>query len=364
MSLFPYKIGEIMSLGCLMIDLQGHTLTDEERTLLKHPLIGGVILFSRNYVNAIQLTELIAEIHSLRHPPLLVSVDHEGGRVQRFRQDFVRLPASAHLGQLYGKRSRDALHVAKEIGWLLAAELRAVGVDFSFTPVLDLGNGISSVIDDRAYHADPDIITNIAIAQTQGMLEAGMQAVGKHYPGHGSVAADSHHEIPIDERTFSDIQMADLIPFERMIRHGLPAIMPAHVIYSKIDALPAGFSTYWLQHVLRHQLGFEGAIFSDDLSMEGASSVGDGLARAHAALKAGCDMLLICNARAMVYQVIEGLGEYYSPVAQVRLMRLRGKPHPVDWHTLHRDPRWAQAQALCHNLEHAPELILNDDELH
>ena len=353
-----------MSIGCLMIDLQGHSLTEEEQKLLQHPLVGGVILFSRNYLNPAQITHLVAEIHAVRQPPLLVAVDHEGGRVQRFRQDFIHLPASANLGKLYTHNPKQAVHIAKEIGWLLAAELRAVGVDISFTPVLDLGKGISTVIDNRAYHADPEIISILAHAQMLGMQEAGMQAVGKHFPGHGSVVADSHHAIPVDERKFADIQFADLIPFERMVHYGLAAIMPAHLIYSAVDPLPAGFSKFWLQKVLRQQLNFQGAIFSDDLSMTGASGVGDGLNRAHAALQAGCDMLLICNDRVMVHQVLAGLGEYHSPVAQVRLMRLHGKPHPLDWQALHQHPRWAQAQALCQTLEHAPELTLNDDELH
>jgi len=346
-----------------MIDLAGHSLNDDDRHLLRHPLVGGVILFSRNYASPQQITELVEEIHKLRQPPLLVAVDHEGGRVQRFREGFIHLPPAARLGILYDYDQNHALAVAEQIGWLLAAELRAVGVDLSFAPVLDLGRGISTVIDDRAFHAHPQVVAKLAHATMRGMRSAGMMAVGKHFPGHGSVVADSHHAVPIDERRFADIQFEDLVPFERLINMGLPAMMPAHVIYSQIDSQPAGFSAHWLQTILRQILDFQGTIFSDDVSMAAAAVAGDTLARTRQALQAGCDMVLICNDRPAVKIVLEQLGNYHSAVSQVRLIRLHGMAAP-NWETLHHDKRWLQAKQLCRELEQSPELNLNDDELY
>ncbi len=346
-----------------MIDLAGHHLNDEDRSLLRHPLVGGVILFNRNYCSPQQITELTTEIHELRQPPLLIAVDHEGGRVQRFREGFVHLPPAAYLGKLYDQDQNYAVTVAEQIGWLLAAELRAVGVDLSFAPVLDLGRGISTVIDDRAFHANPQVVAKLAHATMRGMRHAGMMAVGKHFPGHGSVVADSHHAVPVDDRRFADIQFADLIPFERLINMGLPAIMPAHVIYSKIDEQPAGFSAHWLQIILRQILDFRGAIFSDDVSMAAAAVAGDTLARTRQALHAGCDMVLICNDRPAVQTVIAQLGNYHSVVSQVRLIRLHGLV-ALNWETLHRDVRWSQAERTCRELQQSPELNLNDDELY
>lgn len=339
-----------MSLGPLMIDLESHTLSNEEQQLLQHPLVGGVILFSRNYQSPEQLTALTTEIHALRQPSLLIAVDQEGGRVQRFREGFVHLPASASLGKLYDSNHRQALKLAEQVGWLMAAELRAVGIDFSFAPVLDLGRGISTVIGDRAFHADPEVVAELAHAIMKGLRKAGMMAVAKHFPGHGFVTADSHLAVPIDERRLVDLQFEDLLPFERMIHYGLAAIMPAHVIYPQIDNQPAGFSTRWLQDILRKDLEFKGVIFSDDLSMAGAAVAGNPLARTQQALQAGCDMALICNDRAAVIQVIDNLGEYKSPVSQVRLMRLHGKT-ALDWKNLHADNRWLQAQQACCALE-------------
>lgn len=352
-----------MPLGSLMIDLEGHVLTEEEKILLKHPLVGGVILFSRNYDNPIQLIELTSEIHQLRQPALLISVDHEGGRIQRFRHNFVSLPACAKFGQLYQQNQLQAVSFAEQIGWLLAAELRAVGVDFSFAPVLDLKRGISTVVDDRAFHHDPEIVAKLAQAMMNGMHKAGMVAVGKHFPGHGSVAADSHHAIPIDERPLVDIQFADLIPFERLVKYGLAAIMPAHVIYPQVDSLPAGFSPIWLQRILRQELQFQGVIFSDDLMMAGASMIGDAVERARQALQAGCDMILVCNNRPAVLNIIDALGDYHSVVAQARLIRLHGQT-ALDWHTLHADQRWCDAQQVCYLLNQEPELDLSEDKIY
>lgn len=313
-----------MSIGPLMIDVQGTALSEVERDVLQHPLVGGVILFSRNYAEPAQVAALIDAMQAGRKTRLLIAVDHEGGAVQRFREGFTRLPACAELGKQFDHDQQTGLDLAHAHGWLMASELRAVGVDFSFAPVLDLG-GISRVINDRAFHKQPDKIGRLAFAYRRGMNDAGMAAVGKHFPGHGSVEADSHHEIPVDERSFEQIESADLIPFQRMINNGLEAIMPAHVIYSNVDERPAGFSPFWLQTVLRGKLNFTGVIFSDDLSMAGASVGGDYLERTRAALDAGCDMALICNKPEGAIQVIDQLGDYLDPVAQTRLIRMHGR---------------------------------------
>lgn len=317
-----------MSLGPVMLDVAGITLTAEERERLQHPLVGGVILFSRNYTSPEQVRALTTVIHGLREPQLLVGVDHEGGRVQRFRSGFTALPPMRRLGELHDENSRRALRLAENVGWLLAAELRAVGVDFSFGPVLDLGRGVSEVIGDRAFHANPEIVAELAHAVMRGMHRAGMAAVGKHFPGHGSVAADSHTSLPVDEREFADIGADDLVPFERMIHYGLPAVMPAHVVYPRVDPEPAGFSRFWLKRVLRGQLGFQGVIFSDDLSMEGAKGVGGIVARGQKALAAGCDMVLVCNDPAGAGQLLDGFGAHDDPVSHLRLVRLHGRPGP------------------------------------
>ena len=334
---------KLKSLGPLMIDLEGHTITTAERKLLQHPLVGGIILFARNYKSVSQINELTTEIHSLRQPSLLIAVDHEGGRVQRFKEGFFHLPAGTKLGEIYDQNNKQAIKLAEQFGWLLAIELRAVGVDFSFAPVLDLGCNISTVIGDRALHSKPEVIADLAHAMMIGMRKAGMAAVGKHFPGHGSVAADSHIAIPVDERSLVDIQFEDLIPFERMINYGLPAIMPAHVIYPQVDAQPAGFSSRWLQDILRNKYGFQGAILSDDISMVGATVIGDPVTRAKRALQAGCDMVLICNDRDVAVEVINNLGEYHSPVSQMRLMRLHGKS-ALGWQELCATQQWQQVR--------------------
>lgn len=336
----------MMPLGSLMIDMEGLVLTKEDRELLQHPLVGGVILFSRNYANITQLIELTNEIHQLRQPALLIAVDHEGGRIQRFREHFTQLPACAKFGQLYQQNQSQALLFVEQVGWLLAAELRAVGVDMSFAPVLDLKRGISTVVDDRAFDQNPEVITKLAQMMINGMRKAGMTAVGKHFPGHGSVVADSHYAIPEDDRPLVDIQFADLIPFKQLIHAGLAAIMPAHVIYSKVDSLPAGFSPFWLQQILRTELQFQGTIFSDDLTMIGASVIGDVGTRAKQALQAGCDMILACNDRAAVIKIVDELAHYHSPASQARLIRLHGKT-ALDWQALHADQRWLEAQQTC-----------------
>lgn len=312
-----------------MLDLEGLELSPEERERLEHPLVGGVILFSRNYFSPPQAEKLLQEIHALREPQLLVAVDHEGGRVQRFHEGFTTLPPIRELGRIHEENAKRARRLAETCGWLMATELRAIGIDFSFAPVLDLDRGMSQVIGDRAFHSHPETVADLAHAYMLGMHHAGMAATGKHFPGHGAVAADSHLALPVDERMLVDIQAEDMVPFERMIHFGLEGIMPAHVVYPKVDALPAGYSSIWLRKILREQLGFQGVIFSDDLSMEGAKIAGDVVARAKMALSAGCDMVLVCNDTAAADQVLEGLGEHDDPVSHLRLVRMHGREHPT-----------------------------------
>lgn len=332
-----------MPLGPLMLDVEGLTLNEADRRRLTHPLVGGVILFARNYENPEQLAELAREIHSLRTAPLLVAVDHEGGRVQRFRNGFTPLPPMRALGHLWDEHPQLAKRLARDAGYVLGAELRAVGVDFSFAPVLDLDYGVSGVIGDRAFHRHPQAVTELAHALVLGLQEAGMNAVGKHFPGHGHVAADSHLDVPVDERDLADLEFADLIPFRQLIDLGLAGIMPAHVIYPKVDDRPAGFSRRWLRDILRGAYGFEGAVFSDDLAMEGARVAGDVTARARAALAAGCDMALLCNRPDLADELLARLAWEPQAVALIRLARMHGRPHPPDRLALHKSARYAQA---------------------
>jgi beta-N-acetylhexosaminidase len=346
-----------MTLGPLMADIEGLELNDEDRALLRHPAVGGVILFSRNYASTEQLTALIDEIHALRDPHLLVAVDQEGGRVQRFRDAFTHLPPLACLGRIYDTDTSRARHLARVSGWLMASELRTVGVDLSFAPVLDLDFGVSAIIGNRALHQRPEVVAVLAQAYQAGMHDAGMAATGKHFPGHGAVAADSHLALPVDERSYADLLQWDMVPFRRMIDAGLAAIMMAHVVYSRVDKVPASFSSYWIDTVLRQQFGFNGLVFSDDLSMEGAACMGDHVARAQASLDAGCDMVLVCNNRDQAGQVAESLGDYHNPTAHTRMMRMHGR-HNVDVQTLHSDPRWSQAVAAVKGYEATPQLDL------
>jgi beta-N-acetylhexosaminidase len=332
-----------MSLGPIMLDIQGTELTSTDKEKLRHPLVGGVILFTRNYASPSQLSRLTAEIHALRTPPLLVAVDHEGGRVQRFRDGFTRLPPMRELGAIWDEHPDKARHLAQQTGYVLAAELRAAGVDFSFTPVLDMDYGQSCVIRDRAFHRSPQAITELAHGLTSGLRLGGMAAVGKHFPGHGHIQADSHFELPVDERSYAAIESHDLLPFRKMIGFGLAGIMPAHVTYPAVDAQPAGFSTIWLRNILRGELGFEGCIFSDDLSMEGAAVAGDMLQRAQLALKAGCDMVLACNNPAGAAALLSGLHWDVPAISVARMARMRGKPHPDSLTKLHENPAFAKA---------------------
>jgi len=332
-----------LPLGAVMLDVAGHSLTEAERKRLLHPSVGGVILFSRNYESVEQLADLCREIHALRSPHLLIGVDHEGGRVQRFRVGFTAIPPMRAYGQIWNTHPQRARRLARDAGYLIGAELRAVGVDFSFAPVLDLDYGNSSVIGDRAFHRNPQAVVDLAHALVLGLHEAGVSGVGKHFPGHGFVTADSHRAIPVDQRSFSEIEFTDLLPFRQMVEMGLAGIMPAHVIFPHVDAQPAGFSHKWLTEILRGRLGFEGVIFSDDLIMEGASVAGDIQQRAVAALQAGCDMVLVCNRPELADELIAKLKWPLPPMSLIRLARMHGRPHPPSRITLHESRRYADA---------------------
>ena len=338
-------------LGPVMLDVVGKSLSDDDLRRLHHPLTGGVILFARNYENRAQVSALCAEIHRAR-PGILIAVDHEGGRVQRFRSDgFTRLPAMRSLGQLWDRDVLESCKAATALGYVLAAELRACGVDLSFTPVLDLDYGPSEVIGDRAFHRDPRVVTMLAKSINHGLLQAGMANCGKHFPGHGFVAADSHIAIPVDERDPKDILKEDAAPYG-WLGMSLSAVMPAHVIYPFFDSQPAGFSRKWLS-LLRDELGFEGVIFSDDLSMEGASVAGNVVQGAHAALKAGCDMVLVCNSPDKADQLLEGLDPSVAIDAKrsaARIAALVPTSQAKTWDELQADPVYKAAHKLVQSL--------------
>lgn len=334
--------------GPVMVDVAGLELTQAERARLRHPQVGGVILFTRNFSDRTQLAALCAAIHDARDEPLLIAVDHEGGRVQRFRADgFTPLPAMRVFGQWYDRDPQAALHAATETGFVLASELRACGVDFSFTPVLDLDYGVSQVIGNRALHEDPAIVALLARALVQGLSQAGMAACGKHFPGHGAVAADSHLAIPVDERALNEIMDADAAPYRWLGDLTLPAVMPAHVIYPQVAPEPAGFSRRWVTDILRGQLAYDGVVFSDDLTMEGASVAGDIRARARAALAAGCDMVLVCNRPDLADELLMALADRpLDPEAVRRIRRLMPARPASDWSRLLSDPRYLRARSL------------------
>jgi len=328
------------ALGPLMIDIAGTTLTDLDRERLSHPLVGGIILFSRNFSDAAQLQALCAEIHALRKPALLIAVDHEGGRVQRFREGFTRLPPMAALGRLWDEDPEAACATARQVGYVLAAELRAHGVDYSFTPVLDLDYGPSRVIGDRAFHRRPEAVIALADALAAGLRQAGMGSCGKHFPGHGYVIPDSHVELPVDDRTLEAMQ-EDLRPYREL---ALDAVMAAHVIYECVDCNTAVFSNKWIDY-LRNDIKFNGVVFTDDLSMAGAGVVGGMLQRVDTAYQAGCDMLLVCNAPESVAEVLDHWQPEIDPARSQRVEALLPAKPAMDWAGLQADPAYQAALA-------------------
>lgn len=312
-----------LTIGPIILDLLGPEMNQEEQEILQHPLVGGVILFARNFIDPVQMTELCSQIRKSRKTPLLITVDQEGGRVQRLQKGFTRLPAMGTLGKAYDRFPEQALQLAEACGWLMAAELLTVGIDLSFAPVLDLNKTNNSAIGDRAFHQDAMKAALLAKAVMQGMKNAGMAATGKHFPGHGSVQVDSHQATPTDLRNFEEISTYDLIPFLELIRSDIHAIMPAHIVFPEVDTQPAGFSRRWLHEILRQQLHFAGVIISDDLNMKGANVAGNYSDRAQAALEAGCDIILICNNRAGAMQMLDRLPHRYF-LAETQFNMLRG----------------------------------------
>ena len=329
---------KLLPLGPLMIDIAGTELTDLDRERLTHPLVGGIILFTRNYADPAQLARLTAEIHALRSPQLLIAVDHEGGRVQRFRDGFTRLPPMRNLGVLHDTDPQAALDAAADVGFVLAAELRARGVDYSFTPVLDLDYGPSRVIGDRAFHRKPEVVAQLAEALSRGLREGGMGNCGKHYPGHGYVVPDSHVELPVDDRTLDAIQ-EDMLPYRQM---RLDGVMAAHVIYQCVDCNTAVFSNKWIAY-LRNDIKFDGVVFTDDLSMAGAGVVGDMVARVSTAWAAGCDMLLVCNSPESVGSVLKQWQVEIDPRRSQRIEALLPKTAAPSWEALQESPRYRKA---------------------
>lgn len=333
-------------IGPVMIDVEGETLSTEDRELLRHPLVGGLIFFARNYRDRAQLQDLVEAIRAER-PEILLAVDQEGGRVQRFRDEFTRLPA---MQVLSAHASEEQL---RDVGWLLAAELLALGIDFSFAPVLDADDQHCRIVGDRSFAADPLQVAARVRPFIQGMHEAGMATTGKHFPGHGHVLEDSHEELPEDERTLEQVMSSDARPFIECIRTGeLDAVMPAHIRFVEVDSQPVGFSRHWLQQVLRGDLGFDGVIFSDDLSMEGAGVAGGYGARIRAAMDAGCDMGLVCNNRAGALEALTEL-ENFSPRRESsdRLARMRGRAAIKSWSELESNERWQETRAWLASLQ-------------
>jgi len=347
-----------MTLGPIMVDVAGIALEPDEREFLAHPLIGSVILFTRNYESPEQLARLVAEIHGIRSPALLVAVDQEGGRVQRFQSGFTRLPPLRDIGRRWSAGHAGGLALARELGWLMASELRAAAIDLSFAPCVDLDYGVSRAIGDRALHPEAPVVAELAVAYMLGMRDAGMAATAKHFPGHGAVAADSHVALPVDRRIWPDIE-ADLQPYRRMIANGLSSVMVAHVVFPEVDPLPASLSPQWIGGVLRRDLGFQGTVFADDLSMAGAASFGDITARASQALAAGCDVLPVCNDRPAALELLDRLRAPVNPVSRLRLARLHGRDGgglPLDT-----DPRWHAAVASARECIERPALRLEGD---
>ncbi len=346
-----------MALGPLMIDVEGLTLTAEDRELLMNPLVGGLILFSRNFADRAQVRALTGAVRALRSPPLLIAVDQEGGRVQRFREGFTELPPLCWLGHMHDEDPARARLLAIAAARVMAQEVLETGCDFSFAPVLDIDRGCCEVIGDRAIHAQSEVVGALGMAYMQGMRQVGMPAVAKHFPGHGGVIGDSHHVLPEDHRTYSEL-LDDLIPYASLIGDGLRGVMMAHIRYTACDSVIASLSPYWMREVLRGQLGFNGAIFSDDLTMKGASVGGSVAERAAAALDGGADMILLCNNRAAVGSALDALEGYDHPVSHGRLAAMR-----ADFKRYAEVPRgsedWQRSVSMLRAAQEPPPLVLN-----
>ena len=341
-----------------MLDIEGRQLTPADRALLREPAVGGVILFSRNYESPSQLGDLVAAIRALRSPPLLIAVDHEGGRVQRFREGFSAIPPMRRLGRQYDGDPDEALSLAKTAGWLIASELRAMDIDLSFTPCVDLDWGISEIIGNRAFHRKPEVVADLASAYCNGLRSAGMAAIAKHFPGHGAVVADSHDQLPVDRRSYGDL-LDDMQPYEKLIaKRQLAGVMIAHIVFSETDPLPASFSPYWIQEQLRRALGFDGAVLCDDLSMKATESMGSMPERARLALEAGCDMVLVCSDRPAASAAVAALRDYSNPLSLVRLARLHGTGKVMRESLLASEEWQIAADRLQHWLDR-PELKLD-----
>ncbi len=341
-----------------MLDIDGVALTPADRELLREPAVGGVILFTRNYESPAQISDLVAEIRALRSPALIVAVDHEGGRVQRFREGYSAVPAMRHLGHEFDTDPDLATEHAHQAGWLIASELRAAGIDLCFAPCVDLDWGVSEVIGDRAFHSKPEVVGQLASAFSRGLRSAGMAAVAKHFPGHGAVVADSHLQLPVDRREYGDV-LDDMQPYEKLITNGQVAgVMLAHVVYREMDDLPAGFSEFWIERELRSRLGFGGAIFCDDLSMKATSAYGSMRRRARRALQAGCDMILVCNDRRGAEQAVQALNDYSNPLSLVRLARLHGTGHVLR-ESLRASDQWQRSNAALAHWSEPPPLELD-----
>ena len=333
-----------LPVGPIMIDITGTTLSPYDIEKIAHPNTGAIILFARNYAEPRQVAELCQQIKTARNGPILIAVDQEGGRVQRFQNGFTRLPPVAAFAENQA--------VTEDAGWLMAAELLALGVDFSFAPVLDIDCGVSQIIGNRSFSPDPELACQLASAFRKGMRSAGMAATGKHFPGHGAVALDSHLALPIDNRDLDSLYSKDILPFKQLINEGLEGIMPAHVVYPAVDELPAGFSAIWINEILRKQLGFNGAVFSDDLSMEGAACVGDFNERARLARQAGCDMILVCNNESAAEQVLESTPIEHNPIREQRLLAMLGNTSLTAQELKH-SSRWKTASQQLTKLSSA-----------
>ena len=313
-----------MPLGPVMLDVDGVALSPADRDLLREPAVGGVILFTRNYESPQQIADLVAEIRALRSPPLLIAVDHEGGRVQRFRDGFSAVPPMRIIGREYTRSAAEGLELSQQTGWLIGSELRAASIDLCFAPCVDLDWGVSEIIGDRSFHSNPDAVSELAAAFCRGLRRAGMAAVAKHFPGHGAVVADSHLQLPVDRREYGAL-LDDMRPYERLTFNGLIAgVMLAHIVYRELDDMPAGFSPQWIERELRSRVGFGGAVFCDDLGMKATAAYGSMPRRALRALQAGCDMVLVCNDRNAAQRAVAALNDYSNPLSLVRLARLHG----------------------------------------